>query len=199
MKKIQTLFQYLISIMFTVIFLFAKNKLLILYAIIPFILVYFIAKKLKFKNFGLILFITAFIIRVIISLWLEVPIADDFKTMYEGSLQIINGDNSFIKNNYFATFPYQMGHTFYQTILLKICNSVIFLKVINSLITATITLLIYLITKTYTKETSARTVSLLYLIYLYPLYLNTILTNQHLPALIILFMLYLITNEKFKK
>jgi hypothetical protein len=116
--------------------------------------------------------------------------------MLNASNDLIKGDLSFINTFYFQTFSYQLGHVLYQALLLKIFNKVIFLKIVNSIITSLIVVFIYLISKNLFKETTARIISLGYIFYLYPLYLNSVLTNQHLPALIVLIILYLIITKK---
>ena len=118
-------------------------------------------------------------------------------TEYSASKSLINNDLSFLSTPYFQTFSYQFGHVLYQFFLLKIFNSVIFLKIVNCLITSSIVLFIYLIGKKLFNENIGRISSLLYIFYLYPLYLNSVLTNQHLPALIVLIVIYLLISKEY--
>ncbi len=143
------------------------------------------------------LFITALIIRIISILYLNVSITDDFKLMYDASRSLLKNDLSFLNTFYFKTFTYQLGHVLYQTFLLKFFNNTLFLKIINSIITSLIILFIYLISKKLFNEKIARISSLLYLFYLYPIYLNSVLTNQHLPALITLIVIYLLVSKEY--
>jgi hypothetical protein len=196
MKKLIKLFETLLFILFLILIIFTKSKLTVLITIPVLILIYLFVKKVKIKNYYLFLFILAFIIRIISIIYLKVDITDDYKTMLDASKELIKGNLSFLNTFYFKRFSYQLGHVLYQALLLKIFNKVIFLKIVNSIITSLIVVFIYLISKNLFKETTARIISLGYIFYLYPLYLNSVLTNQHLPALIVLIILYLIITKK---
>ena len=118
--------------------------------------------------------------------------------MYDASLEIIKGLNNYKDNTYFLTWAYQMGHVLYQSILLSIINSVTFLKIINCLITSFTVIFIYLLSKKLTSKTPAIIISILYAIFPFPLLLNTVLTNQHLPLLLILIAIYLLSSINYK-
>ena len=152
---------------------------------------------MKIKNYGLFLFCIAFLIRIISIFLLKVEIADDFETMYKASLSLLKGNLDFMNGFYFRTYPFQLGLTLYQAILLKIWNNVISLKIMNSLYTSLIVVLLYKISRKIVKEEYARMISLGYIFFLYPIYLNSVLTNQHIPALITLYGIYrIITKEE---
>ena len=196
MKKIIKLAEYILFAMFLILLLFEKQKLAILLTIPVLIFLYFYHKKANIKNYPLFLFIVAFLIRLISVLVLKVEVADDFKTMLEASRSLIAGDLSFMNGFYFQTYPFQLGLVLYQALLLKIINSTLLLKIMNSLITSGIVVMIYLISKKLVKEETARIISFAYLLYLYPLYLNSVLTNQHIPALLTLIVIYLMISKE---
>jgi hypothetical protein len=196
MKKLIKLFETLLFILFLILIIFTKSKLTVLITIPVLILIYLFVKKVKIKNYYLFLLILALIVRIASIIYLKVDITDDYKTMLDASKELIKGNLSFLNTFYFKRFSYQLGHVLYQALLLKIFNKVIFLKIVNSIITSLIVVFIYLISKNLFKETTARIISLGYIFYLYPLYLNSVLTNQHLPALIVLIILYLIITKK---
>ncbi len=196
MNKFIKFCEYILFILFLILVPFLKDKLSIFLGLPIILLVYFFNKKIKIKNFPLVIFIISLIIRIIMSIYLKVEIVDDFKTMLDASTKLIKGDLSFLNSFYFKAFSYQLGHVLYQALFLKIYNSILLLKIINSIITSLIIVFIYLIGKSLFKETTARIISTLYLFYLYPLYLNSVLTNQHLPALLCLIVLYLIIKNK---
>lgn len=198
MKKLIKLFTYLIFIIFFIIILFTKTKISIIPASILFLLFYKYLDKIKDKYFIVLLFIIALLIRIITIIYLDIPISDDFKTMYEASKLFINNDLSFTKDPYFTNFSYQLGFVFIQGIFLKIINSLLFLKVINSIITSLIVVFIFLICRNLSSNKSAKIVSTFYLFYFYPLYLNSILTNQHLHTLLILIIIYLLITKNTK-
>lgn len=196
MKKLIKLCEIFLFLLFLVTILFTQSKLSILLSIPLVILLYIFTDKVKIKNYALFIFITALLIRLISIFVLKVDIVDDFRTMLDASRNIMNKDLSFLKTWYYKTYPYQLGHVIYQTILLTIFNTTVFLKIINSVVTSFIALFIYLISKELYKEKTARLISLSYLFYFYPLYLNSVLTNQHIPALITLIIIYLIIKKE---
>lgn len=196
MKKLIKLAEYILLIMFLVLVIFEKQKLAI-FTIIPLVLfLYFYYKKAHIKNYALFIFIVAFLIRLVSILILNVEVTDDFKTMLDASRSILSGNIDFMKGFYFQTYPFQLGLVLYQTVLLKIINNTIILKIMNSLYTSLIVVFIYLISKHIVKEKTARIISLLYLFYLYPLYLNSVLTNQHIPALLTMVVIYIIVSKE---
>ncbi len=195
MKKLIKFFEYLLFIIFLIIIIFAKDKYTILLALPIFFFCIFLAKRID-KHFIIILFVISILIKILTIIYLKVPIVDDFKTMYDASIKLMNNDLSFLNTFYFTNFSYQLGHVLYQTLLLKIFNSVLFLKIINALVSTLIVIFIYLIVKELSNKLYAKIISLFYLFYLYPLYLTTILTNQHIPALITLVVIYLIIKNK---
>lgn len=196
MKKFIRICEYILFFLFAILLLFFTNKISTIIIIPLFIVLLFIVRKMKIKNYGIFIFILALIIRLISVFYLKVNIVDDFKTMYDASRDLIAHNLDFLKSSYFKIFSYQLGHVLYQGVLLKIINSVLFLKIVNSLVTSFIVLFIYLISKKLFSEKTARCVSLLYLFFLYPIYLNSVLTNQHIPALLVLMTIYLLITKK---
>ena len=190
------LLNIIMFILFLIIVIFTKSKLTIFLALPILFLLMKLVDKIKIKNYLIFIFSLSLIIRVITIILLKVPVLDDYKTMLDAAISINNNDLSFLNNFYFKTFSYQLGFTIYESILLNIINSITFLQVINSLITSIIVVMIYLIGKNISNEKSARVVSLLYLLYPYPLYLNSVLTNQHLSILLVLIAIYLILTKK---
>ena len=190
------LLNIIMFILFLIIVIFTKSKLTIFLGLPILFLLIKLVDKIKIKNYLIFIFSLSLIIRIITIILLKVPVLDDYKTMLDAALSINNNDLSFLNDFYFKTFSYQLGFTIYESILLNIINSITFLQVINSLITSLIVVMIYLIGKTISNEKSARVVSLLYLLYPYPLYLNSVLTNQHLSILLVLVSIYLILTKK---
>lgn len=195
---IKKLFNYLLLLCFLLIFMFISLKNTLLLFVILLVIIYMFEKKVKIKRFTIFLFIIAFIVRIIGVLFIKTPIISDFLTMYNTAINILNGDMSYVTNsNYMNTWGYQMGHTMYLYFLLKIFNNVIFIKIINCLATSLITVLIYLISREISTEKSSRIISLIYCFFPFPLLLNTVLTNQHIPALLVLLSFYLVIGKKF--
>lgn len=196
MKKLIKICEYLAFIVFLVMLVFLTSKLSLLLAIPVFLLIYFLCKKIKVKNTALLIFIIALITRIISIFILKVEIADDFKTMYDAAQSLLKGDLSFMQGFYFRTYTYQLGLVFLEALFLKIINNVVILKIVNSIVTSFIVLFIFLIIKKVFNEEKAKFLSLTYLFYLYPVYLNSVLTNQHIQILLMLIVIYLLISKK---
>ena len=142
------------------------------------------------------LFLFALIIRIAVVLLINTPVISDFKTMLEASKELVNGTDAYKSMPYFITWGYQMGHVIYQAILLNIINSITFLKIVNAIVTSSTVIMIYLIGKELSNTKAAIIISIIYSIFLFPLLLNTVLTNQLLPMLLILIAIYLWMKKK---
>ena len=142
------------------------------------------------------LFLFAFVIRIGVILWIDTPVISDFKTMLDASKELVNGTDAYKSMPYFICWGYQMGHVIYQAILLNIINSITFLKIVNAIVTSSTVIKIYLIGKELSTTKAAIIISIIYSIFLFPLLLNTVLTNQLLPMLLILIAIYLWMKKK---
>ena len=142
------------------------------------------------------LFLFALIIRIAVVLLINTPVISDFKTMLEASKELVNGTDAYKSMPYFICWGYQMGHVIYQAILLNIINSITFLKIVNAIVTSSTVIMIYLIGKELSNTKAAIIISIIYSIFLFPLLLNTVLTNQLLPMLLILIAIYLWMKKK---
>ena len=196
MKKFIYICEWLLFIFSLLLIPFFKDKISTIIIIPICILLYYLIRKIHIKHYSIFLFIIALLIRLTSIIYLKVEVTDDFKMMLEASKSLVKGDLLFTNLWYFKTFSYQLGHVLYQALLLKIVNKVFFLKLINSLVTSLSIVFIYKITKKLFKEETARVISFAYLFYLYPIYLNSVLTNQLIPALIYLLVIYLIINKE---
>lgn len=160
--------------------------------------IYLFVKKVEFKKFGLFLFLASLIIRIISIIVLRIPIRADYELMYNGSVGLVNGDLSFINNSYFYTFSYQLGNVLYQALILKIFHNPEVLRVLNCVYSSVIVLLIYLLVRKFSKEKTARFVSIFYMISLYPMYLNSILGNQPLSFMLLFLGVYIFLTKELK-
>ena len=153
----------------------------------------------KKNKFVFLLFSISFLIRLIYVLIIDTPIVSDFRTMYDASLELLSGTHNYRSSNYFIMWGYQTGHVFYQYLLLSIFNNVIFLKIVNSIITSFTVVFIYLICSKCSSAFSSKFVSLLYSFFPFPLFLNSLLSNQQLPLLLILISVYLFLNINYDR
>ena len=196
-KKISSVFFYSLLLILGISFLsfFIKNS--ILFGLISVIGIYLFTSKVKIKNFSLFLFIYSFIVRLIAVLLLKTPIESDFKTLYDASINLLNNDLSFNVLQYFKLWGYQTGQVVYQAFLLSIWNNVLIIKIVNALISSGTVALIYLISKELFREKTARIVSLLYSLFLFPLLFNAVLSNQILSTFLTVLGIYLLFSKRF--
>lgn len=164
-----------------------------------FVIIVFICKKFDLKHFPIILFATSLILRLAFNLFVETEPISDFKVLFDASQQLLKGDTSFNQTLYFSLWPYQLGFVVYQTLLLKIWNSLFFLKLINCICSSLICLLIYLISKKFVKEKSAQIISLVYSLSIFSISYTSVLSNQHMASLLVYFALYIILTERIIK
>ena len=101
MKKFIRICEYILFFLFAILLLFFTNKISTLIIIPLFIVLLFIVRKMKIKNYAIFIFILALIIRLISVFYLKVNIVDDFKTMYEASRDLIVHNLEFLKSSYF--------------------------------------------------------------------------------------------------
>lgn len=174
------------------------NKYIYIVCLLGFI--YFVAFKIKVSKFVVWLFCLSLISKLIVILFFKPPIESDFLTLYRASKLLANGNLEYTNWEYFITWGYQVGHVFYQALLLKMFDSVFFLKFMNILFLSGTNVLIYLIINELTgNEKISRFSSLCYLCYLHPILLCTILTNQHVPTFLFYLALYILIAKRFDK
>ncbi len=168
----------------------------ILLTLLSFVIIYLFVKKVNIKRFYILLIIISLVTKITFVLIVDTPILDDYYIMWEAATNLINGNKSFLNDYYFITWGYQLFHVFYEALVLKVINNIIVLKILNCIYSTVITLLIYKISAKLTNESSGRIVSLLYVISLYPLYLNSVLGNQQLSLMLTLIGVYLFLFKK---
>ena len=125
------------------------------------------------------------------------PQLDDFSTLLEASHMFSNGDYSFNQWFHFHTWGYQTGFVIYQGFLLKLFHSEFLLKFLNIIYSSCLVLFIYKVGKRISDDKSSRIVSLLYMIFPFHVFLNSIMANHHLATLLMyLGILFLIKKNK---
>lgn len=134
-------------------------------------------------------------------LWwiLYIPTAphSDFYVMYEGAKQAAEGNYSFTTTGYFTRWPYQIGFTLYEALLIKIFGAnLIVLKLFNIIFGMGISILIYLISKKVFNETTGRIAALLYTFYIPNIIYSSVLTNQYISTFLFLLGLYFLLGRE---
>lgn len=197
MKKLSGLFVYVSIVVFSLVlflYLFTNNFIWLIFALGCSL---FIARSDKIKRFGLLLFIISFVVRLVFIIVFNFPQVYDFATLLDASHMFSQGDYSFNQWFHFHTWGYQTGFVIYQGFLLKLFHSEFLLKLLNILYSSLLVLFIYRLSKRISDEKSARVVSILYMIFPFYLFLNTVLVNSHLATLLMyLGILFLIKKEK---
>ncbi len=181
LSKILTYIGIVILSLLLILYLFTNNIILLLLAGIISV---FISTR-KIKHFGLLLFIVSFIIRLIFIIVANLPQVYDFKTLLDASEMFAKGDYSFNTWFHFYTWGYQTAFVIYQGVLLKLFNSIFVLKLLNIIYSSLIVVIVYKLGLKISKnEKSARIVSMLYMIFPFYLFLNSVLLNSHLATLL---------------
>jgi len=166
--------------------------------LLTFLSIIFICLKFKLQKFPIFLFIVSLVIRIIFNIIIKTPPVSDFDVLLNASRSLLGGDTSFNNSTYFNLWAYQIGFVTYQTLLLKICNSVFFLKIVNCIISSSICVLIYLISKEFVKEKSAQIVSIIYSFLVFTISYTSVLSNQHISTFLIYLSLYILIAKKLK-
>ena len=197
MNRFSRLFVYLSIFVFALVlllYLFTNN---FIWFILYFIFCLFISKSDKIKYFGLFLFLFSFVVRLIFIIVFDFPQVYDFATLLEASHMFSHGDFSFSSWFHFHTWGYQTGFVIYQGFLLRLFHSEFLLKFLNIIYSSLIVLFIYKVSLKISDEKSSRIVSLLYMVFPFYVFLNSVLVNSHLATLLMYVgILFLIKRDK---
>ena len=147
-------------------------------------------------KFLLFLFFVSLLLRIFMVSMIDVPVNSNYKMMYDVSLELISHTESYKSSLPVLTFGYQLGYVFFQSILLSIVNSVLFLKIVNCVTSSFTIVFIYLISKELSNKKAASIISIIYSIFLFPLLFPSLLSNQILSMLLVLIVIYLWIRQK---
>ncbi|KRL12566.1 ArnT family glycosyltransferase [Schleiferilactobacillus perolens] len=118
----------------------------------------------------------------------------DFLVQYNAAQDILKGNLAFNKGYYFASFPYQVGFSFYEAVLLRIFNSIWTLRIVNLLLSTGSVWLVYLLAHRFsTKQFVAQFAGLAYALFATPIAYNGVLTNNIASTFFTLLSLYFVT------
>lgn len=195
LAQIFMFFAIFICSLLAIIFLVTNHIMLFLMA---FGFCTYISLNKKIKHFPIILFITSIVIRLITVLLLNFPQLTDFSILLEAAKSFAKGNFDFQNTSYFTTWAYQTGFVIYEGLVLKLFNNVLILKLLNIIYSSTLVVLIYQIGKKICTEKSARMASLLYMIFPFSIYMNTILANHHIATFLTYIGIFLLLKENKK-
>lgn len=181
LSKILTYISIIIFSILLILYLFYNNIILLFLALL---LAIFISNR-KIKHFGILLILVSFLIRLAFIIVANFPQVYDFKTLLEASEMFAKGDYSFNTWYHFSTWGYQTAFVIYQGVLLKIFHSIFVLKLLNIIYSSILVFVVYKLGLRISKnEKSSRIVALLYMIFPFYLFLNSVLLNSHLCTLL---------------
>lgn len=197
---IDKIIKIIVGIIFFMICISNISILPILLALIViFIIFNFIRKRKISERFFLIIIISVtFISRLICIFQINTPLESDFETLFNISNDFVDGDLDTSSQKYINNWPFQVPFILYQSVLVKICNNPIFLKIINAVLSVGITIFIYYISKKISNRKSAEIVTLLYSVVFGVILYNNILTNQYIFTLLIMIAINTLLTDKIK-
>lgn len=142
-----------------------------------------LSKYLSIRQVIGIMLMISFIVKLIWIIKVPTQPSSDFLVLHKASLRAANGDFSFMQNNYFLNWPYQLGFVLYQSMIIKFLgHSIMIIKMINIILSLATTYLVFLTGKQLFNEK----VGLIGLIImaLYPQYIffSSVLTNQYIAT-----------------
>ena len=156
----------------------------------------FFSKQLKQAWFLIILLLIGFCIRLFWVLNVDTPIISDFYVMYNAAISITEGAYNFSSSQYFTTWVYQLGFTFYQAAVLFIFNHhVLALKLLNIAFSIGIIVCIYFTGKRLFNASVGRIAAIMYTIYIPNIMFTSVLTNQHIATFLFYLSFYLLITK----
>ena len=155
---------------------------------------FFLAKKKISEKTGIVLIASiSFIIRLFFIISVQTPAEFDFYLLLDAAKKLYTGGGYYdlvSTNLYFTNWAYQIPFVTYEAIILKIFHTTFAIKLLNVLFMMGINVLIYLICREFVSTRAAMVPALMYAVYPAPIFLSSVLTNQHISAFFIFLGLY---------
>lgn len=173
--------------------------LLLLFSLCLLVVFYHLTRKyMSKKQFIFFLILVTLTLRLAWVLLINTQPFSDFLHMYSAAQLAEKGDFSFIYSNYFSRWPYQLGFTTYEALVIQFFGDhLLILKLLNIAYNIGTTLIIYYITSTVFNEMCGRIASFTYAIYIPNIIMSSVLTNQHISTFLFFLAFYLFIREKF--
>lgn len=130
------------------------------------------------RMFPAILVICTLAIRVFIVFVVKTPPNSDFLLQYEAAQKFAAGDYSYLEQNYFQVWGYQVGLVIYEGLLLKLHNGTAIIKLANCLFSTGTVYLVYRICRRSVSENAARYASVCWSVLLFQTLYVTVLSNS---------------------
>ncbi len=116
--------------------------------------------------------------------------------MLDAARNIAKGNYEFNQSVYFTTWVYQLGFSFYESVIIRCFGDNIFiLKLLNIFYSTGTVIFIYLIGAKVFNELAGRMAAFLYAFYIPNILYSSVLTNQHLATFLFYAAFYLIIKR----
>lgn len=141
------------------------------------------------------LFALSMTVRIIWVLNIPTIPVSDFELLYNASSDWVNGDFSFVQTPYFENWSYQLGFTWFQSIIIRVLGEgIIKLKIVNCFISSLIVIVGYFAAKRLFESEYALITGLLIAFDISMISMCSVLTNQHIAILLFYITLYLLVT-----
>ena len=140
------------------------------------------AEKVPVQKAWIVFSLFGLLIKTLWIVFVPTPAISDYALMYNAAREIMDGTRSYLDNIYFERFPYQLGFTAYQALVLSAVDSVTFLKLVNALWCTAASVAVYAIAREAFSQKVAVLALLLHVTLLPVLMLSSVLTNQHIAV-----------------
>lgn len=170
----------------------------LLISLVVIFLLYICFNKIKnIKRWLTAALLVSFFIRLAFIIAVQTPVESDFAILLEAAQSVTQGDFTCFSTKYFSEWAYQTGFVLYEALILKCTGGSIFaLKFMNLLFMAGINILIYLVGKEIFSDKVAFVAAALYAIYPAPVFMASVLTNQHISTFFTFLAVFYLVKEK---
>ncbi|MCM2976231.1 glycosyltransferase family 39 protein [Priestia aryabhattai] len=176
-----------------------SNSFIIEGICITFLVIFLIAIASRYMNktvFFISLIVLTLGVRLAWMLSVQTPVKSDFLVMLDAARNIAKGNYEFNQSVYFTTWVYQLGFSFYESIVIRCFGDSIFtLKLLNIFYSTGTVIFIYLIGAKVFNELAGRMAAFLYAFYIPNILYSSVLTNQHLATFLFYAAFYLIIKR----
>ncbi|MDM1522353.1 glycosyltransferase family 39 protein [Empedobacter sp. 225-1] len=153
--------------------------------------------KLSSNYLPYIIFFSAFFLRLLFILNVNVIPISDFKLLHDTAISLANGDMEPLSNEvYYKLWNYNIPFTLFEALIIKISDNILLLQLINALLSSGIVLLIYYCSRILFNEKTALFSTFLAIIFPPFIIYSGILTNQTISIFFILLALYFFLKNK---
>lgn len=141
---------------------------------------------------------SSLLLRTIVIFMLHPPVISDYKIMFEAANDLAAGDLSFLQTEYFLLWAYQIPFVGWEAMLLSLCNSIVFIKIINAVISSLTVLITYKIMCEIVRASTAQIGAIALMLYPFHFTLPTVLTNQIVSAFFVMLGVWVMVSSEIR-